>query len=58
MTELEILKHRIEILEKGFQEIIALIKKDRDCFWGASECVQAPNVACGGCGCVNNGEDE
>ena len=46
----------------------------RDCFWGASECVQAPNVACESCiereveeylkkhsNCysgANNGEDE
>lgn len=28
MIDLEILQRRVEILEKGFQEIIALIKKD------------------------------
>ena len=27
MTELEILKRRVEILEKGFQEIIAVLEK-------------------------------
>ena len=37
MTELEILKHRVEILEKGFQEIIAILEK-----FGKKEGVEEP----------------
>lgn len=50
MTEYEILKRRVEILEEGFQEIIALIKKDGNTNDNDDEYGEYNEEQCDGCG--------